>query len=150
MSADESPVALSPAQEERAQRLHREAIVFIEELPLGYDTPVQERGVRLSIGQRQLVALARALLHDPRLLILDEATSSVDLATEERIEEAIATVLAGRTSFVVAHRLSTILRADQILVIDQGRIIERGTHRTLVAAGGKYAHLYHQFISPSA
>ena len=96
------------------------AAPFIEALPLGYDTPVQERGVRLSIGQRQLVALARALLHDPRLLILDEATSSVDLATEERIEEAIATVLAGRTSFVVAHRLSTIRRADLIVVLENG------------------------------
>jgi ATP-binding cassette subfamily B protein len=123
---------------------------FIEALPLGYATPVQERGVRLSIGQRQLVALARALLHDPRLLILDEATSSVDLATEERIEEAIATVLAGRTSFVVAHRLSTIRRADLIVVLEHGVVVEQGTHDDLLERGGRYRALYGDWLEAAS
>ncbi len=126
------------------------AAPFIEALPLGYDTPVQERGVRLSIGQRQLVALARALLHDPRLLILDEATSSVDLATEERIEEAIATVLAGRTSFVVAHRLSTIRRADLILVLENGRVVESGNHDELLERAGRYRALYGDWLEAAS
>lgn len=115
---------------------------FIEALPDGYETQVQERGVRLSIGQRQLVAFARALLVDPRLLILDEATSSVDLATEERIEEALGRLLAGRTAFVVAHRLSTIRRADVIVVLENGGVIEQGTHDELIALGGRYRALY--------
>jgi ABC-type multidrug transport system fused ATPase/permease subunit len=126
------------------------AAPFIEALPLGYDTPVQERGVRLSIGQRQLVALARALLHDPRLLILDEATSSVDLATEERIEEAIATVLAGRTSFVVAHRLSTIRRADLIVVLENGRVVESGNHDELLDRNGRYRALYGDWLEAAS
>ena len=126
------------------------AAPFIEALPLGYDTPVQERGVRLSIGQRQLVALARALLHDPRLLILDEATSSVDLATEERIEEAIATVLAGRTSFVVAHRLSTIRRADLIVVLENGRVVESGNHDELLERAGRYRALYGDWLEAAS
>jgi ABC-type multidrug transport system fused ATPase/permease subunit len=126
------------------------AAAFIEALPLGYDTPVQERGVRLSIGQRQLVALARALLHDPRLLILDEATSSVDLATEERIEEAIATVLGGRTSFVVAHRLSTIRRADLIVVLEHGVVVEQGCHDELLERGGRYRSLYGDWLEAAS
>jgi len=111
---------------------------------------VQERGVRLSIGQRQLVALARALLHDPRLLILDEATSSVDLATEERIEEAIATVLGGRTSFVVAHRLSTIRRADLIVVLEHGVVVEQGCHDELLERGGRYRSLYGDWLEAAS
>jgi ABC-type multidrug transport system fused ATPase/permease subunit len=115
---------------------------FILRLEQGYDTPLAERGVRLSIGQRQLVAFARAVLVDPRLLILDEATSSVDIATEERIEEALRTLLHGRTAFVVAHRLSTIRRADLIVVLEHGRVVEQGTHDQLIEAGGRYRSLY--------
>jgi ATP-binding cassette subfamily B protein len=123
---------------------------FVDTLPLGYDTPVQERGVRLSIGQRQLVAFARALLVEPRLLILDEATSSVDLATEQRIEEALATLLAGRTAFVVAHRLSTIRRADVIVVLENGAVVEQGTHDELIALGGRYRALYGDWVEAAA
>jgi ATP-binding cassette subfamily B protein len=137
-------------EEVRAAATAVGAAPFIEALPLGYDTPVQERGVRLSIGQRQLVALARALLHDPRLLILDEATSSVDLATEERIEEAIGTVLAGRTSFVVAHRLSTIRRADVIVVLENGRVVESGNHEELLGRGGRYRSLYGDWLEAAS
>jgi ATP-binding cassette, subfamily B, multidrug efflux pump len=137
-------------EEVRAAATAVGAAPFIEALPLGYDTPVQERGVRLSIGQRQLVALARALLHDPRLLILDEATSSVDLATEERIEEAIGTVLAGRTSFVVAHRLSTIRRADLIVVLENGRVVESGNHEELLGRGGRYRSLYGDWLEAAS
>ena len=109
---------------------------FIEALPDGYDTSIAERGARLSIGQRQLVAFARALLADPRLLILDEATSSVDIPTEARIEEALETLLADRTAFVVAHRLSTIRRADLIVVLEHGEVIESGTHERADRSAG--------------
>jgi ABC-type multidrug transport system fused ATPase/permease subunit len=118
------------------------ADAFIQRLELGYDTPVGERGARLSIGQRQLIAFARALLVDPRILILDEATSSVDIATEERIEEALRTLLAGRTAFVVAHRLSTIRRAGLIVVLENGVVVEQGTHDELIARQGRYQSLY--------
>src|SRR5262245_19891767 len=119
---------------------------LLESLPQGLDTQVGERGASLSLGQRQLVCFARAMLADPRILILGEATSSVDTLTELRIQRALAKLLSGRTSFVVAHRLSTIRSADQILVLDSGRIIQRGTHDQLLAESGEYAHLVDQFL----
>jgi ATP-binding cassette subfamily B protein len=115
---------------------------FIERLPQGYDTELGERGTGLSQGQRQLLAIARAALANPRILILDEATSSVDTRTERLIQAALEDLLAGRTSFVIAHRLSTIKSADQVLVIDEGKIIERGTHESLLASEGFYYDLY--------
>ncbi len=123
---------------------------FIRALPEGYDTQIQERGARLSIGQRQLVAFARALLADPRILILDEATSSVDIPTEARIEEALQTLLAGRTALVVAHRLSTIRGADVIVVLEHGEVIEAGTHRQLLELRGRYYALYDDWVEAVA
>ena len=123
---------------------------FIEALPEGYETSVAERGAALSIGQRQLIAFARALLADPRLLILDEATSSVDIASEAVIEEALARLLAGRTAFVVAHRLSTIRRADLIVVLENGQVIEQGTHDELMAMRGRYCALYDDWAETAA
>jgi ATP-binding cassette, subfamily B, multidrug efflux pump len=124
---------------------------FISALPDGYDTTVGTGGGTLSQGQRQLVSFARAVLADPRILILDEATSNVDTRTEALIRGALRTLLKGRTSVVIAHRLSTIRNADLILVIDSGRVVERGTHASLLAAGGLYADLYrHQFREPAA
>ena len=119
---------------------------ILEALPQGLDTEVGERGASLSVGQRQLVCFTRALLADPRLVILDEATSSIDALTEARLQTALLKLLRGRTSFVVAHRLSTIRHADLVLVLDQGVIVERGTHAALLAAGGRYAALYRQFV----
>jgi ATP-binding cassette subfamily B protein len=115
---------------------------FIRELEDGYETHLGERGTRLSLGQRQLVAFARALLADPRILILDEATSSVDIGTERQIERALRTLLAGRTAFVIAHRLSTIRDADLIVVLEHGRVVEQGTHQELIARRGLYTSLY--------
>jgi ATP-binding cassette subfamily B protein/subfamily B ATP-binding cassette protein MsbA len=115
---------------------------FILNLKNGYDTSVEEGGVMLSVGQRQLISFARALLADPRILILDEATSSVDTQTEQVIQRALARLLKGRTSFVIAHRLSTITNADRIVVIHDGRIIEQGAHEELLAKGGYYYDLY--------
>jgi ATP-binding cassette subfamily B protein len=115
---------------------------FILQLEDGYDTQVAERGSRLSLGQRQLVAFARALLADPRILILDEATSSVDIGTEQRIEVALRRLLAGRTAFIIAHRLSTIRGADLIVVLEHGCVVELGTHDELVALNGRYRSLY--------
>jgi ATP-binding cassette, subfamily B, bacterial len=118
----------------------------LEALPAGLHTEVGERGSSLSVGQRQLVCFTRALLADPRLVILDEATSSIDALTEARLQTALVRLLHGRTSFIVAHRLSTIRHADLVLVLDQGRIIERGTHAQLLARNGHYAALYRQFV----
>ncbi len=115
---------------------------FAERFPDGYNTVVGERGVRLSGGQRQRVAIARAILADPRILILDEATSSLDSESEALIQEGLGWLMKGRTTFVIAHRLSTIRRADQILVVEAGRIAERGSHRELYAAGGRYREMY--------
>ena len=122
----------------RAVHAHR----FIEALPEGYETPVRERGATLSVGQKQLLSFARALAHDPRVLILDEATSSVDTETEALIQDALKVLLQGRTAIVIAHRLSTIQHVDEILVMHKGRVRERGTHQELLAQRGLYWRLY--------
>jgi ATP-binding cassette subfamily B protein len=122
----------------KAANIHQ----FIMDLPEGYETIVGERGYRLSGGEKQRIALARVILKDPRILVLDEATSHLDSESEALIQEALKHVMAGRTNIVIAHRLSTILAADQILVIDRGRIVERGTHEELLAMRGVYSQLY--------
>ena len=132
------------ASEEEILRVCRIARVdeFAEAFADGYDTVVGERGVKLSGGQRQRISIARALLADPKILILDEATSSLDSESEAMIQQGLSFLMKGRTTFVIAHRLSTIRRADQILVVEGGKIVERGTHAELLAAGGRYYDLY--------
>jgi ATP-binding cassette subfamily B protein len=129
----------------RKARIHD----LIESLADGYETMTGERGYRFSGGEQQRLAIARAILKDPRILILDEATSSLDNETEALVREALREVMQGRTSFVIAHRLSTVRAADQILVLEGGRIVERGAHRSLLAAGGLYAQLYRAGLEAS-
>jgi ATP-binding cassette subfamily B protein len=137
------PDATEDEVREAARKL--DCLDILEDLPHGLSTDVGEKGAALSVGQRQLVCFTRALLADPRIVILDEATSSIDALTEERLQKALAVLLHGRTSFSVAHRLSTIRDANQVLVLDQGHVIERGTHDELLALGGQYAELCQQF-----
>jgi ATP-binding cassette subfamily B protein len=134
----------SPIPDERVREAARavHAHRFIEALPRGYETEVMERGATLSVGQKQLLSFARALAHDPRVLILDEATSSVDTETEQLIQDALGVLLRGRTALVIAHRLSTVQNVDEILVLHKGRVRERGTHQQLLAARGLYWRLY--------
>jgi ATP-binding cassette subfamily B protein len=134
------------ATQEELERAARAAAIHdrIQELPQGYDTVVGERGYKLSGGEKQRIAIARVLLKDPRILILDEATSALDTVSERLIQRALERLERGRTTIAIAHRLSTILRADQILVYEQGRIVERGTHASLLERGGLYARLYHE------
>ena len=138
------PVATE--QEVRAAAARLDCLDILDALPRGLHTDAGERGASLSVGQRQLVCFTRALLADPRLVILDEATSAIDALTEARLQQALVALLRGRTSFVVAHRLSTIRHADCVLVLDRGHIIERGTHAELLAQGGHYSVLYRQFV----
>jgi ABC-type multidrug transport system fused ATPase/permease subunit len=123
---------------------------FISELPEGYETVVGERGITLSGGQRQRVAIARALLMDPRILILDDSLSSVDTQTEKLIQEALDKLMEGRTTFVIAHRVSTVRRADLIVVVDGGRIVETGKHEELLRQGGLYREIYDLQLSDHA
>ena len=118
------------------------ADVFIRELPQGYDTPVGEHGVRLSGGQRQRIAIARAMLKDAPILLLDEATSALDTESERHVQAALRSLMRGRTTIVIAHRLSTVIGADLICVMDRGRIVETGKHAQLLARNGLYARLY--------
>ena len=119
---------------------------WLDGLPNGLQTDVGERGANLSMGQRQLAALARVLIHDPTIFVLDEATASVDPFTEAQIQEGLEEVFRDRTSIIIAHRLSTVKNADRTIVLDQGKIIEEGTHEGLLSAGGHYANLYNTYF----
>ena len=122
----------------KAARIHS----FIERLPQGYDTVLSDDGINLSKGQKQLITIARAMLSDSPMLILDEATSNVDSRTEQQIQQAMLSLMKGRTCFVIAHRLSTVQNADNILVVKDGTVIEQGNHEQLLASGGFYSRLY--------
>ena len=130
--------------------LFRSAHDFITAMEYGYDTLIGERGVKLSGGQRQRLTIARAILADPKILILDEATSNLDTESERLIQRSLRTLMAGRTSFVIAHRLSTIAGADKIVVIDKGRIVEQGTHEELMERSGRYQQMVELQTRPPA
>ena len=136
--------ANATGEELRAALEAANALDFVERLPEGLGTEIGERGARLSGGQKQRLAIARAFLKDPRVLILDEATASLDSQAERRIQEALSRLMKNRTSIVIAHRLSTVLRADQIVVLEAGRIVDAGRHAELLARGGLYAQLYRE------
>jgi ATP-binding cassette subfamily B protein len=132
--------------EVRAALRELDCLDLLETLPQGLKTQVGEKSASLSLGQRQLICFARALLVDPRIVVLDEATSAIDTITEARLQRALEALLRGRTAFVIAHRLSTIRQADLLLVLDRGRIVERGTHASLLSAGGRYSNLHDEFV----
>jgi ATP-binding cassette subfamily B protein len=141
---DNVAYGLDDADDERVRAALRDAnaLQFVDDLPDGWHTVVGERGARLSGGQRQRIAIARALVRDPRILLLDEATSALDPESEQLVKQALDRLMAGRTTLVVAHRLSTVRSADRIVVLERGRVVEQGSHDALLAQGGRYAELH--------